>query len=299
MCQQIANAMSLESDRVRLTARAQEWLELAHEVEARRLPEITQDQYTGSVYEAGEPPKQSNTTAQENLDISNNFADEVMVDRVPASQVSRPEIVDDAPSGTPCSLDGRTGADPVDGGSRNIPSVSAPSVPKKLVAQPGELDAGVQCTGSEHEAVGSRTQSDAIAEETLDIADCLAVDEVRPDRAFASHDSETQADPIVSAILEIADDPALDAAPSGGPDSAGRRTEANSVAEALPKMPSVPAVKTSLPQPAASQFAEPNAGTHHASHGVVTSQSWPMLTRLVLLAVFALFLIALFVSLLQ
>ena len=63
MCLQIANAMSLESDRVRLTARAQEWLELAHQAEAKRPPEITQGQYTGAVYEAVEPPKQSNATA--------------------------------------------------------------------------------------------------------------------------------------------------------------------------------------------------------------------------------------------
>ena len=103
MCLTIANAMSLESDRVRLTAKAQEWLELAHLAEAKRLP-ITQGQYTGSVYEA----------------------------------------------------------------------------------------------------VESRTQSDAIAEENVDIADC---DEVRPDRAFASQDSQTQADPIANEILEIADGP--------------------------------------------------------------------------------------------
>lgn len=87
----------------RLTARAQEWLELAHLAEAKRLP-ITQGQYTGSVYEA----------------------------------------------------------------------------------------------------VESRTQSDAIAEENVDIADC---DEVRPDRAFASQDSQTQADPFANEILEIADGP--------------------------------------------------------------------------------------------
>ena len=200
MCLEIANAMSLESDRVRLTARAQEWLELAHQAQAKRLPETTQGQYPGSVYEAVEPPKQSNTTAQENLDIGDNSADEVMLDRAPASQDSRPEIVDDAPGGTPCSLDGRTGADPVDEGSRNIASVSAleASVPKKLVTQPGELDAGVQCAGSAHEAVESRTQSNAIAEQTLDIAGCPAVDEVRPDRALASQDSQTQADPIAN-----------------------------------------------------------------------------------------------------
>ena len=161
MCLEIANAMSLELDRVRLTARAQEWLELAHQAQAKRLPEITQGQYPGSVYEAVEPPKQSNTTAQENLDIGDNSADEVMLDRAPASQDSRPEIVDDAPGGTPCSLDGRTGADPGDEGSRNVASVSAleASDPRKLVTQPGELDAGVQCAGSAHEAVESRTQS--------------------------------------------------------------------------------------------------------------------------------------------
>ena len=291
MCLVIANAMSLESDRVRLTAKAQEWLELAHQAEAKRLPEITQGQYTGSVCEAVEPPKQSNTTAQENLDIGDNSADEVMLDRAPASQDSRPEIVDDAPGGTPCSLDGRTGADPVDEGSRNIASVSAleASVPKK----PGELDAGVQCAGSARDAVESRTQSNAIAEENLDIADCPAVDEVRPDRAFASQDSQTQADPIVNEILEIADGPALDVAPSGIPGSPGGRTEANPVAEGLLKMPSVPAVETSFLQPPASEFAKPNAGMHRASHGMVTSQSWPMLARLLLLAVFALFLTAL------
>ena len=183
MCLVIANAMSLESDRVRLTAKAQEWLELAHQAEAKRLPEITQGQYTGSVYEAVEPPKQSKTTAQENLDIGDNSADEVMLDRAPASQDYRPEIVDDAPGGTPCSLDGRT--------------------------------------------------------------------------------------------------------------------EANPVAEGLLKIPSVPAVETSFPQPPASQFAKPNAGMHRASHGVVTSQSRPMLTRLLLLLAFALFLTALFASMLR
>ena len=299
MCLQIANAMSLESDRVRLTARAQEWLELAHQAEAKRLPEITQ--CTGSVYEAVEPPKQSNTTAQENLDIGDNSAGEVMLDRAPASQDCRPEIVDDAPGETPCSLDGRTGADPVDEGSRNIASVSAleASVPKKLVTQPGELDAGVQCAGSAREAVESRTQSNAIAEENPDIVDCPAVDEVRPDRAFASQDSQTQADPIANEILEIADDPALAVAPGGIPGSPGGRTEANPVAEGLLKIPSVPAVETSFPQPPASQFAKPNAGMHRASHGVVTSQSRPMLIRLLLLAGFALFLTALFASMLQ
>ena len=295
MCLEIANAMSLESDRVRLTARAQEWLELAHQAQAKRLPE-TQGQYPGSVYEAVELPKQSNTTAQENLDIGNNSADEVMLDRAPASQDSRPEIVDDAPGGTPCSLD--TGADPVDEGSRNIASVSAleASVPKKLVTQPGELDAGVQCAGSAHEAVESRTQSNATAEETRDIAGRPTVDEVRPDRALASQDSQTQADPIANEILEIADGPALDVAPSEIPGSPGGHTEASPVAEGLLKIPRVPAVETSLPQPPASQFAKPNAGMHRASHGVVTSQSWPMLTRLFLLAVFALFLISLFAS---
>ena len=292
--------MPLESDRGRLTARAQEWLELAHQAQAKRLPEITQGQYPGSVYEAVEPPKQSNATAQENLDIGDNSADEVMLG-APASQDSRPEIVDDAPGGTPCSLDGRTGADPGDEGSRNVASVSAleASDPRKLVTQPGELDAGVQCAGSAHEAVESRTQSNAIAEETLDIAGCPAVDEVRPDRALASQDSQTQADPIANEILEIADGPALDVAPSGIPGSPGGRTEANPVAEGLLKIPSVPAVETSLPQPPGSQFAKPNAGMHRASHGVVTSQSWPMLTRLLLLAVFALFLTALFASMLR
>ena len=299
MCLQIANAMSLESDRVRLTARAQEWLELAHQAQAKRLPE-TQGQYPGSVYEAVELPKQSNTTAQENLDIGDNSADEVMLDRAPASQDSRPKIVDDAPGGTPCSLDGRTGADPVDEGSRNIASVSAfeASVPKKLVTQPGELDAGVQCAGSTHDTIESRTQSNAIAEETLDIAGCPAVDEVRPDRALASQESQTQADPIANEILEIADGPALDVAPSGIPGSPGGRTEANPIAEGLLKIPGVPAVETSFPQPPASQFAKPNAGTQRASHGVVTSQAWPKLTRLLLLAALALLLTALFASML-
>jgi hypothetical protein len=199
MCLEIANAMSLESDRVRLTARAQEWLELAHQAEAKRLPEITQGQYTGSVYEAVEPPKQSNTTVQENLGI----------------------------------------------------------------------------------------------------ADCPAIDEVMPDRAFESQDSQTQADPIANEILEIADGPALDVAPGAIPGSPGGRTEANPVAEGLLKIPSVPAVETSFPQPPASQFANPNAGMQLASHGVVTSRSWPMLTRLLLLAVFALFLTALFASMFQ
>ena len=64
-------------------------------------------------------------------------------------------------------------------------------------------------------------------------------------------------------------------------------------------MPSVPEVETSFPQPPASQFTKPNAGMHRASHGVVTSQSWPMLTRLLLLAVCALFLTALFASTIQ
>jgi hypothetical protein len=294
MCLEIANAMSLESDRVRLTAKAQEWLELAYQAQAKRLPEITQGPYPGSVYEAVKPPTQSNTTAQENLDIG----DKVMLDKAPASQDSCPEIIDDAPGGTPCSLDGRAGADPVDEGSRNIASVSAleASVPKKLVTQPGELDAGVQCAGSAHEAVESRTQSNATAEEIRDIAGRPAVDEVRPDRALASQDSQTQADPIANEILEIADGPALDVAPSGIPGSPGGHTEASPVAEGLLKITRVPAVETSLPQPPASQFAKPNAGMNRASHGVVTSQSWPMLTRLFLLAVFALFLIALFAS---
>ena len=127
-------------------------------------------------------------------------------------------------------------------------------------------------------AVNSRTQSHAIAEETLDIADCPAVDEVRPDRALASQESQTQADPIAN---EIANDPALDVAPSGVPGSPGGRTEANPIAEGLLKIPGVPAVETSFPQPPASQFAKPNAGTQRAGHGVVTSQAWPKLTRFV------------------
>ena len=233
-------------------------------------------------------------------DIGDNSADEVMLDRAPASQDYHPEIVDDAPGGTPCSLDGRTGTDPVDEGSRNIGSVSAleASAPKKLGTQPGELNAGVQCAGSAHEAVESRTQSNAIAEENLDIADCPAVDEVRLDRAFASQDSQTQADPIANEILEIADGPALDVAPGGIPGSPGGRTEANPVADGL-LIPSVPAVETQFPQPPASQSAKPHVGMHRASHGVVTSRSWPMLTRLLLLAVFALFLTALFASMFQ
>ena len=181
-----------------------------------------------------------------------------------------------------------------------FPRLRPPSLKegREIVTQPGELDAGVQCAGSAHEAVESRTQSNAIAEENLDIADCRAVDEVRPDRAFASQDSQTQADPIANEILEIADGPVL-VAPSGIPGSPGGRTEANPVAEGLLKIPSVPAVETSFPQPPASQFTKPNAGMHRASHGVVTSQSWPMLTRLLLLAVIALFLTALFASMHQ
>ena len=218
LCQDIANAMSLESDRVRLTAKAQEWLELAHQAEARRLPEITQGQDTGS--EALEPLKQDDTT-QKNLNIGDNSADEVMLDRAPASPDSCLEIVDDASGGTPCSLEGRTGADPVDGGGRNIASVFAPeaSVPKNLVTQPGELDAGVQRAGS-------------------------------------------------APVAEV-------------------------------KIPSVPAVETSFPRPPASQFVKPNAGMYRDSHGAVTSQSSPMLTKLLLLAVFALFLTALFAAMLQ
>ena len=300
MCLQIANAMSLESDRVRLTARAQEWLELAHQAQAKGLPEISEGQYPGSVYEAVEPPK-SNTTAQEDLDIGDNSADEVMLDTAAASQDSRPEIVDDAPVGTPFSLDGRTGADPFGERIHNITSVSVleASVSKRLITQSGESDAGVQCAGSAHEALESRTQSNAIAEENLDIPDCPAVDEVRPGSAFASQDSQTQADPITNEILEIADAPALDGAPSGIPGSPGGRTEANPVAEGLPKMPSVPEVETSFPQPPASQFGKPNAGMHRPSHGMVTSQSRPMLIRLLLLAVFAVFLTALFASMFQ
>ena len=299
ICLMAANAMSLESDRVRLTARAQEWLDLAQQAEAKQLPEITQGQCTGSVYEAVAPPKQSNTTAQENLEIGDNSADEVMLDRAPDSQDSRLEIADAAPGGTPCSLVGRSGADPVDEGSRNIASVSALEASVPHVTQPGELEAGVQCAGSTREAVESRTQSSAIAEENLDITDYPAVDEIRPDRAFASQDSQTQADPIANEILEIADSPALDVALSGIPGLPGGRTEANPVAEELPKMPSVPAVETSFQQPPASQVAEPNGGMHRASHGAVTSQPKPMLIKLLLLSVFALFLIALFASMLQ
>ena len=299
ICLMAANAMSLESDRVRLTARAQEWLDLAQEAEAKQLPEITQGQCTGSVYGAVAPPKQSNTTAQENLEIGDSSADEVMLDRAPDSQDSRLEIADAAPGGTPCSLVGRIGADPVDEGSRNIASVSALEASVPHVTQPGELEAGVQCAGSTHEAVESRTQSSAIAEENLDITDYPAVDEIRPDRAFAAQDSQTQADPIANEILEIADSPALDVALSGIPGLPGGRTEANPVAEGLPKMPSVPAVETSFQQPPASQVAEPNGGMHRASHGAVTSQPKPMLIKLLLLSVFALFLIALFASMLQ
>jgi len=116
---------------------------------------------------------------------------------------------------------------------------------------------------------------------------------------ISSQDSQAQADSIANEILDIADGPALDVAPSGIPGSPGGRTEANPVAEELPKMPSVPAVEISFPQPPASQFAKPNCGMHRASHGVVISQPRPMLIRLLSLAVFALFLTALFASMLQ
>ena len=91
-----------------------------------------------------------------------------------------------------------------------------------------------------HEAAESRTQSNAIAEETLDIADCPAVDEVRPDRALASRIRKPRLIQCANEILEIADGPALDVAPSGIPGSPGGRTEANPVAERLLKIPSVP-----------------------------------------------------------
>jgi hypothetical protein len=40
MCAEIANGMSLDTDRLRLTGRAQEWLDLAQRTEAAQLPEI-------------------------------------------------------------------------------------------------------------------------------------------------------------------------------------------------------------------------------------------------------------------
>jgi hypothetical protein len=40
MCVEIANGMSLDTDRLRLTDRAQEWLDLAQRTEAAQLPEI-------------------------------------------------------------------------------------------------------------------------------------------------------------------------------------------------------------------------------------------------------------------
>ena len=40
MCLEIANAMSLESDRVRLTARAQEWLELHTKLKLSGYPKL-------------------------------------------------------------------------------------------------------------------------------------------------------------------------------------------------------------------------------------------------------------------
>src|SRR5262245_5372543 len=40
MCAEIANGMPLDTDRLRLTDRAQEWLELARETEAAQLPKI-------------------------------------------------------------------------------------------------------------------------------------------------------------------------------------------------------------------------------------------------------------------
>jgi hypothetical protein len=41
MCVEIANGMSLDTDRLRLTDRAQEWLELAQKTEAAQLPKIS------------------------------------------------------------------------------------------------------------------------------------------------------------------------------------------------------------------------------------------------------------------
>jgi hypothetical protein len=40
MCVEIANGMSLDTDRLRLTDRAQEWLELAQKTEDEQLPKI-------------------------------------------------------------------------------------------------------------------------------------------------------------------------------------------------------------------------------------------------------------------
>ena len=97
----------------------------------------------------------------------------------------------------------------------------------------------------------SRTQSNATAEE-WDIAGRPAVDEVRPDRALASQDSQTQADPIANEILEIADGPALDVAPSRIPGSPGGRTEADPVAEGLLEIPRVPAGRNLVASTAAS-----------------------------------------------
>jgi hypothetical protein len=199
MCLTIANTMSLESDRLRLTGRAQQWLELAYQAEAKRLRQNTQGQYTGSVYEAV-PPKQPNTPAQENPNIADDSTDEVVLDRAPAWQDYHPEVVDDARGD----------------GSRNIASVSAleASVPETLVTQPGELNAEVQCARLGTRGVESRTQSNPIAEENL-YADGHVVEEVNTDRPFATQDSQTQADPIPIELLEIADGPALDVAAGG------------------------------------------------------------------------------------
>jgi hypothetical protein len=197
MCLTIANTMSLESDRLRLTGRAQQWIELAHQAEAKRLPQNTQGQYTGSVYEAV-PPKQHNTPAQENRNIADGSTDEVVLDRAPAWQDYHPEVIDDERGD----------------GSRNIASVSAleASVPETLVTQPGELNAEVQCEGLATRGVESPTQSNPIAEENRNIADGHVVDEVSTDRPFATQDSQTQADPIPNELLAIADGPALDVA---------------------------------------------------------------------------------------
>src|SRR5215216_6742910 len=79
MCLEIANRMSLDSDRLRLTDRAQQWLELAQKNEAEQLPETDDGRHAGSVQESLESRTQTDAMTEEIIKIADDPAIETVV----------------------------------------------------------------------------------------------------------------------------------------------------------------------------------------------------------------------------
>ena len=79
MCLEIPNRMSLDSDRLRLTDRAQKWLELAQKNEAEQLPETADRRHAGSVQESLESQTQTDAMNEEIFEIADDPALDTIV----------------------------------------------------------------------------------------------------------------------------------------------------------------------------------------------------------------------------